>query len=624
MVVVINKTNSNIRTLETMSSQEGKVDVRIESRKSGSSRRSSRRKCLYVSYSAEAGYLERKFVCDAVRQLKENGLADDLWFDKDEGVLDSPCWLSQRLEAAERCRAALIFCSPSYFSCTVSRHEAALLVDRQRTNPVAPPQLFKVKYCDLEECESNYIELKGNEIDLSNAKVSLSERCSTLIGSFLPDLEKLSNASAHAPPAAAPDGPFTGQYKNRKIVNWSACDVQEWLFKLGIKEFYRQSLAENAIDGFQLLTLTHHDMADHLGIDSKPVRKKVMAQLLATLDREFKFKDSWHLRVRAARPKPGHVYVVYDPADVRLVQKVKADLADRGLTVLSHERLGRTKDEFLEASGPGLSAARQVVVVLSDAAVTSPFVMQETLLATWLERRVITALFSPVWNELRSCLRAVLGPQSAVDFASRMYQDALAVLEHALKPAQQVPGVVLEQSYLQRMAEGLRSLAELGDDVISGGQTRNRLRGAGQVFISYQWDMQTKVDELRRQLEDAGLVCTADMSPSVRNEGSAPARPRTDTLQSAAQRSIRAASVILSCVTPKYIQSDSCLKDLTLAETMHKPIVPVMLRFCPWPPEGAPPPVRRIFARLVPLDLSNDKQVQQNMLHLVERLHKHV
>ena len=35
------------------------------------------------------------------------------------------------------------------------------------------------------------------------------------------------------------------------------------------------------------------------------------------------------------------------------------------------------------------------------------------------------------------------------------------VLEHHLKPLRALPGVVLEQSYLNKMAEGLRPLAQL-------------------------------------------------------------------------------------------------------------------------------------------------------------------
>ena len=42
-----------------------------------------------------------------------------------------------------------------------------------------------------------------------------------------------------------------------------------------------------------------------------------------------------------------------------------------------------------------------------------------------------------------------------------MYPESLDVLEHHIKPLRRVPGVVLEQSYLNKMAEGLKPLEAL-------------------------------------------------------------------------------------------------------------------------------------------------------------------
>jgi len=42
-------------------------------------------------------------------------------------------------------------------------------------------------------------------------------------------------------------------------------NLQEWLFNLSIKEFYRQSLAEKMIDGFLLMSVTDNDMVTSLG-----------------------------------------------------------------------------------------------------------------------------------------------------------------------------------------------------------------------------------------------------------------------------------------------------------------------------------------------------------------------
>lgn len=94
-----------------------------------------------------------------------------------------------------------------------------------------------------------------------------------------------------------------------------------------------QSLAEYMVDGFLLMSLTDRDMVTQLGIDSRVVRKKIMQQILATLDREHKQMDNWHLRARAQRAKPDVVYLIYDPEDVRLAQNLKADLKKKSLQV---------------------------------------------------------------------------------------------------------------------------------------------------------------------------------------------------------------------------------------------------------------------------------------------------
>ena len=46
-----------------------------------------------------------------------------------------------------------------------------------------------------------------------------------------------------------------------------------------------------------------------------------------------------------------------------------------------------------------------------------------------------------------------------------MYRESLDILEHHIKPVRAVPGVVLEQTYLNKMADGVKPLAMLaGND----------------------------------------------------------------------------------------------------------------------------------------------------------------
>ncbi|XP_077869886.1 uncharacterized protein LOC100370582 isoform X2 [Saccoglossus kowalevskii] len=589
------------------------------------------KKCIYISYSPDAGFQERKFVAETVRQLKENNLSEDIWFDKDEKNTDSPAWFSQRMEAVERCKASICFLSDSYFQCPVSVYEGRCLLERVRSGNVVP-RIFIVLFTPT-EIPRMYNEFLHELVDLTGAHVksSIAEKASVVVGSLMEQLEKFAMINTPLLPNTTKE--FTGEYKKKKICQWSQYDLQEWLFDLGVREFYRQSFAENQVDGFLLMSMNDQDMQDFLGVDSRVVRKKILQQILAILEKEHKVADNWHLRARTVRAKQDTVYLVYDPTDVRLAQNLKQDLRKKNLQVLSHEKLGQSKDEFLQVNGPHVATAKHVIVVLTEAAASSPFVFHEVLFADWLGKTLVTAMFKNVWPKLRPSVKAVLGECPAIDFETKMYAESMDVLEHQIKPLRKVPGVVLEQAYLNRMAEGLKPLQVLATSqaTLSFGEELPEPK----VFISYQWDMQTKVLEIRRILESNGLPCWADISPTMAQRGHSSVSSRssttsqmdgsvTETLQLNIQRNMKSSAVVLCCITPRYIQSDNCIKDLSLAEYLNKPIVPIMLRFVAWPPDTAQPGIKKMLARTVQIDLSNDKLFKQNFHLVLERIRKHL
>ncbi|XP_012937806.1 uncharacterized protein LOC106011731 [Aplysia californica] len=629
-VKIMDENKPEKSTLNQSSSQAN------QSRQAQTSRLKKMKKGIFVSYSPDAGFLERRFVVETVRQLKENNLAEDIWFDKDEKNTDNPCWFSMRMEAVEKCRAAILIFSDSYFTCPVSLYEGKALIERLAMDSQAL-KIFPILYRhpDITDVPKQFCDFLDAAIDLTgeHAKKSAAEKTSVVVGAIMEDLEKYATIHSAPLPVSPPDSEFTGEFKKRKICQWSASDLQEWLFNLGIKEFYRQSLAEAMVDGFLLMSLTDHDMVAHLGIESRVVRKKIMQQILHTLDREHKLPDNWHLRARAQRAKPDVVYIIYDPADVRLAQNLKADLKAKNMQVIHHDtvKLGRSKEEFLQINGSHLATASHVIVLLTDAAAGSPFIFHEVLFADWLGKKVVTAMFRNIWPGLRSALKAVLGDCPAVDFESKMYPESLDVLEHQIKPLRRVPGVVLEQAYLNKMADGLKPLEALANSRGGAVSASPPSEEEAQVFISYQWDMQTKVDEIQQLLERAGFPCWADIAMGGPPRGSSSRSNRSsvafthvdsasETLAGQIQRTMKACHVVVCCITPKYLQSDNCAKDLTLADAFHKPIIPLLLRYAP--AESAPNYVRRILLRYSYIDLSNERLYKQNINVLLERVRK--
>lgn len=144
--------------------------------------------------------------------------------------------------------------------------------------------------------------------------------------------------------------------------------------------------------------------------------------------------------------------------------------------------------------------------------------------------------------------------------------------------------------------------------------------------------MQTKVTEIKKVLESAGFSCWADISLttdwhghssySTRSSVNSYTEPTLDTLQSQIQRTMKTCQVFLCLITPKYLQSDHCAKEIALADAFQKPIIPLLLKYVP--AETAKSFMRKILLRYNYVDLSNDRLYKQNIGLLVERVRKSV
>lgn len=126
--------------------------------------------------------------------------------------------------------------------------------------------------------------------------------------------------------------------------------------------------------------------------------------------------------------------------------------------VFKHERLGQSREEFLQVNSPHLASSSHVIVLLSTAAATSLFVYNEVLFADWLGKPLLVAMTANSWDKLRPNLQAILGSCPAVNFQDNLYEDSVAILLYRLKPFRNMPAVILEQEFLDRMFEGLKPL----------------------------------------------------------------------------------------------------------------------------------------------------------------------
>ena len=69
-----------------------------------------------------------------------------------------------------------------------------------------------------------------------------------------------------------------------------------------------------------------------------------------------------------------------------------------------------------------------------------------------------------------------------------------------------------------------------------------------------------------------------------------------DSLYDKIDAGIRSAKVLISCVTKNYALSSNCRREVSLASSLNKPIIPLLMEKMSWPPEG---PMADTFTKLV-------------------------
>lgn len=181
------------------------------------------KKGIYISYSPEANFQERAFINDLVRQLKENNFAEDIWYDKDENCINSPTWFSLRMEAIERCQAALVVLSDSYFSCPVSVYEIRTLIER-KTSDACSVEIFLVKFTNLSEAAISSFpsDVLANAVDLTSPlhqKLSVAEKTSAVLGQIMEQIETYAVINLPLASSNELEPKFDGEYKTKVIKN---------------------------------------------------------------------------------------------------------------------------------------------------------------------------------------------------------------------------------------------------------------------------------------------------------------------------------------------------------------------------------------------------------------------
>ena len=81
-----------------------------------------------------------------------------------------------------------------------------------------------------------------------------------------------------------------------------------------------------------------------------------------------------------------------------------------------------------------------------------------------------------------------------------------------------------------------------------------------------------------------------------------------DSLYDKIDKGVRGCKVVLTCVTSKYALSANCRREVSLADALKKPVIPLLLEKMTWPPEG---PMSMVFTQLLYINVhSPDVSIQ--------------
>lgn len=80
-----------------------------------------------------------------------------------------------------------------------------------------------------------------------------------------------------------------------------------------------------------------------------------------------------------------------------------------------------------------------------------------------------------------------------------------------------------------------------------------------------------------------------------------------DSLYDKIDRGMRGCKAVVTCVTQKYSLSANCRREISLADALKKPIIPLLLEQMKWPPDG---PMSMVFTELLYINFYRDETVQ--------------
>ncbi|KAK3287302.1 hypothetical protein CYMTET_5181 [Cymbomonas tetramitiformis] len=257
-----------------------------------------RAKPIYLSYADNGDFQERRFVSALIDALHDQGFANKIWVDKDEGVLNSPYCSVDRADALGKANAAIIILSEEYMKAEASQIEIDLLRARTVGNYGDPLVIYPVAYHTVELIPKLKAILPGSSTE--NAcftELPMEQRVIRLAEKIVDGLQTVPYCDAVKVHTSVGDAEAKfvkswldareGGYKLKRAMEWTPSDLSAWMEAKGKNiAKYSSSFLKGKIDGFTLLAVTDAVLEEEYGIATSHHRARLRGELAEQVERD--------------------------------------------------------------------------------------------------------------------------------------------------------------------------------------------------------------------------------------------------------------------------------------------------------------------------------------------------
>ncbi|XP_046550236.1 uncharacterized protein LOC124260037 [Haliotis rubra] len=315
-------------------------------------------------------------------------------------------------------------------------------------------------------------------------------------------------------------------------------------------------------------------------------------------------------------PEPPEVFLSYQWGIQNEVKLLKQHLEKAGFTCWMDIGQMGGGDKLFEKIDKGIRAAKLVICCVTGKYAKSPNCNREVNLSVSLGKPIIPLLMEklswpppgsmgPIFSEylfIRFFTRPGEETGDIRYWSAAKFQELLMQVNYNnVKPDEQK----VEKEYKNwwcPMAEVIKIEKKDMKTMTAASQQKQEEVESGSaspdVFISYQWGKQKQIQLMYKRLTEMGFTVWMD----IYQMGGG------DSLFDKIDKGVRGAKVVLSCVTSKYSLSANCRREVSLADALKKPIVPLLLEKMTWPPSG---PMSMVFTQLLYINFGKDETVQE-------------